>query len=158
MFDQSLVDCRNPVINTVGLSSVALRDIQRIDSKQLKKSRLWMYLPVIMAFLLGEPTFAQDVPPGSAVFNQRCGACHVSGKPSAMGPDLAGVFGRKAGTLANFTYSSAMRDSQRVWNEAELDAFIQNPQKAVKGTKMFAPGISDAKIRSDLITYLQTLE
>ncbi|MNE89216.1 Cytochrome c2 [compost metagenome] len=75
-----------------------------------------------------------------------------------MGPDLAGIFGRKAGTLANFTYSSAMRDSQRVWNEAELDAFIQNPQKTVKGTKMFAPGISDAKIRSDLITYLQTLE
>ncbi|RON67397.1 hypothetical protein BK671_14485 [Pseudomonas fluorescens] len=111
-----------------------------------------------MVFLLGEPTFAQDVPPGGAVFKQRCGTCHVSGKASAMGPDLAGVFGRKAGTLPGFTYSSAMRDSQRVWNEMELDAFIQNPQKAMKGTKMFAPGIGDAKIRSDLINYLQIIE
>ncbi|MFV0934165.1 c-type cytochrome [Pseudomonas jessenii] len=157
MFDQILVDCRNPAVNTIDLSSVALRDVQRIDSKR-QKSRLWMYLPVFMAFLLSGPTFAQDVPPGGAVFKQRCGTCHVSGKPSAMGPDLAGIFGRKAGTLPNFTYSNAMRDSQQVWNEVELDAFIQNPQKALKGTKMFAPGIGDAKIRSDLITYLQTLE
>lgn len=157
MFDQSFINCRNSAVNTIGLSPIALHAVQRIDSKRLKP-RLWMCLPVFMAFLQSEPSFAQDLTPGGAVFKQRCGTCHVSGKPSAMGPDLTGVFGRKAGSLPEFTYSSAMRSNQRIWNEVELDAFIQNPQKAVKGTKMFAPGIGDAKVRSALITYLQTLE
>lgn len=157
MFDQSFIDCRNPTVNAVGLSSIALRDVQRIENKRQKK-RIWMCLAVLMVFLQGDPSFAQDVTAGGAVFKQRCGTCHVSGKPSAMGPDLAGVFGRKAGSLQDFNYSTAMRDSPRIWNEVELDAFIQNPQKAVKGTKMFAPGIGDARVRSDLITYLQTIE
>ncbi|WP_162934961.1 c-type cytochrome [Pseudomonas cavernae] len=115
---------------------------------------------IASTFLLIEPSMAQDAKSGSAVFKQRCAACHAiePGVSSAMGPSLVGVVGRKSGSLSGFAYSNAMKNSGVVWGEAELELFIQNPQKFVKGTKMYAPGISDAGVRADLITYLGSLE
>ncbi|AYC32366.1 cytochrome c family protein [Pseudomonas cavernae] len=121
---------------------------------------LWMCMFIASTFLLIEPSMAQDAKSGSAVFKQRCAACHAiePGVSSAMGPSLVGVVGRKSGSLSGFAYSNAMKNSGVVWGEAELELFIQNPQKFVKGTKMYAPGISDAGVRADLITYLGSLE
>ncbi|MNP59391.1 Cytochrome c2 [compost metagenome] len=75
-----------------------------------------------------------------------------------MGPSLAGVVGRESGSLSGFAYSTAMKNSGVVWGVAELELFIQNPQKFFKGTRMYAPGISDPGVRADLITYLGSLE
>jgi cytochrome c2 len=90
-------------------------------------------------------------------FNQ-CTACHSTapGK-TIIGPSLAHVYGRKAGTLAGFEYSDAMKNSGLTWNGANLDGFLANPAGKVPGTMMALPGIKDAAQRKAIIDYLKTL-
>jgi cytochrome c len=90
-------------------------------------------------------------------FNQ-CTACHSTapGK-TIIGPSLAHVYGRKAGTLAGFEYSDAMKNSGLTWNAASLDSFLANPAGKVPGTMMALPGIKDAAQRKAIIDYLKTL-
>ena len=90
-------------------------------------------------------------------FNQ-CTACHSTapGK-TIIGPSLAHVYGRKAGTLAGFQYSDAMKGSGLTWNSANLDAYLTNPAGKVPGTLMGFAGIKDAAQRKAVIDYLKTL-
>jgi cytochrome c len=74
------------------------------------------------------------------------------------GPNLLGVVGREAGSQPDFTkYSSAIKDSNLMWDEKTLDLFLLSPMKMVPGT--FMPMlISDDKTRADVIAYLATLK
>jgi cytochrome c2 len=85
-----------------------------------------------------------------------CAACH-SLMPGAnnIGPSLAGIFGRKAGTTADFRYSPAMRQSGITWNPQLLDEFIADPQKLVPANRMPYSGMPNGADRADLIAYLQ---
>ena len=85
-----------------------------------------------------------------------CVACHKL-EPSAhnVGPSLFGVLGRKAGELADFRYSPALKRSGITWTAQTLDAFIADPQKAVPANRMPYAGMPDAADRADLIAYLQ---
>ena len=88
-----------------------------------------------------------------------CAACHsVSAGQHGIGPSLAGVFGRKAGSLAGFDYSAAMKASGKVWDEATLDTFLTSPMAAVPGTRMSYMGQSDPAKRKAVIEYLKTLK
>ena len=71
---------------------------------------------------------AQDVQKGKTVFNQ-CMACHAIGPDAQnkIGPELNGLDGRKAGTVANFSYSDANKNSGIVWNEASFKDYIKTP-------------------------------
>jgi cytochrome c len=102
---------------------------------------------------------AADVKNGQAVFS-RCAACHnnTKGGPNGLGPNLFGVVGRKAGTLKDFSYSAAMKNAAFVWNNQKLDTYIANPAKTVPGNRMAVAGLPDAKQRTDLIGYLDTLK
>lgn len=97
------------------------------------------------------------VSPRPASFTQ-CAACH-SVKPDGkgVGPTLAGVYGAKAGHIGDYAYSSAMRQSGLVWDEASLNAYLQNPASTVPGTKMSYRGLQDAQKRAEIIEYLKTL-
>ena len=90
-------------------------------------------------------------------FNQ-CTACHSTtpGK-TIIGPSLAHVYGRKAGSLAGFQYSDAMKSAGLTWNSANLDSFLTNPAGKVPGTLMGLAGIKDAAQRKAIIAYLKTL-
>lgn len=86
-----------------------------------------------------------------------CANCHVVG-PGArhgFGPHLAGLVGRRAGSLPGFAYSSGMKGSGLVWNEATLTAFLRDPGGVVPGTKMryWGVGIDGGKV-ADLLAYL----
>jgi cytochrome c len=70
------------------------------------------------------------------------------------GPNLHGVFGRKAGSLAGFTYSDAMKGAGWTWDAQHLDAWLAGPQKLLPGTKMTFVGLTNAKDRIDVIAYL----
>lgn len=88
-----------------------------------------------------------------------CANCHAVG-PAArhgFGPHLNGLAGRKAGTVAGYGYSAAMKSSGLLWNEATLTAFLRAPGDVVPGTKMryWGVGISEQKVR-DLLAYLAT--
>ncbi len=119
--------------------------------------------PLFLAvgLLIGSPPEVQaDAARGERVF-QRCYACH-SVKPEESnlpGPNLGGVFGRRAGSLSGFEFSPAMIEAglrrHVVWTRKTLDAFLADPQRLVPGTTMVTPGLSRADERRDLIDYLE---
>jgi cytochrome c len=98
-----------------------------------------------------------DAAAGEKVF-AHCAPCH-SIKPgeNKVGPSLAGVFGRKAGTEAGFSYSAALKGQDITWDEASVNEWLQGPGKFVKGTKMIY-SVPDEKDRQDVIAYLKTLK
>jgi cytochrome c2 len=84
-----------------------------------------------------------------------CAACHAPQPGIAnVGPSLAGVFGRKAGALADFRYSPALKRSGITWTPETLDTFLADPQKAVPNNRMPYAGMPAAADRADLIAYL----
>jgi cytochrome c len=95
---------------------------------------------------------------GKEVF-KKCAVCHstVEGQ-NKVGPSLHGVVGRKAGSVPNYSYSSANKESGLTWDEATLDKYLENPREVVKGTKMVFPGLKTEKDRQDVIAYLKTLQ
>ena len=84
----------------------------------------------------------------------RCLACHTLAQ-NRVGPRHCGLFGRKAGTVPNYQYSTAMKKYGVTWDEETLDRFIENPLKTVPGTKMGYAGVKDGQERADLIAYLK---
>jgi cytochrome c len=110
-----------------------------------------------LAAALPCPALAQSVDAGKQVFAQ-CSPCHSIDGSNGVGPSLSGVVGRKAGSVAGFRYSRAMKSSNTTWDDKSLDAYIADPQKAIPGNLMPFAGIADAKQRADLIAYLQTLK
>ena len=86
---------------------------------------------------------------------EECAACHkVERGMNEVGPSLHGVIGRKAGELAEFRFSPALKRSGIVWSAQTLDAFIADPQQAVPANRMPYAGMPDADGRADLIAYL----
>jgi cytochrome c len=95
-----------------------------------------------------------DVARGEARFGD-CAACHkLQAGANNVGPSLHGIFTRKAGELADFRYSPALKRSGIVWTPETLDAFLTNPQALVPGNRMPYAGMADAGNRADLIAYL----
>ena len=100
---------------------------------------------------------AQDAAAGKLVFMQ-CAACHSIDGSTRTGPTLKAIIGRKAGSIAEFHYSRAMKRTAIVWDAAALDAYLSHPQQEIPGNTMPFAGIADAKQRADLVAYLQTLQ
>ena len=97
-----------------------------------------------------------DAARGKKVFEE-CAACHSLEKgANGVGPSLHGVFERKAGELADFRFSPAMKKSALSWSPRTLDIFLADPQQEIRGNRMPYSGIGDAKDRADLIEYLKT--
>ena len=96
---------------------------------------------------------------GEQAFKTSCAMCHaVKGNaPPGIGPNLVGVVGRKAGSLAGFAYSPAMQQAGFVWSEAKLKAYIIAPQKLVKGNRMPFLGLADPAAAAAIATYLHGL-
>ena len=87
---------------------------------------------------------------------EECATCHSTERGvNNVGPSLFGVIGRKAGEIADFRYSPAMRTSGITWSAQKLDEFIADPQKEVPGNRMPFAGMPDAGDRADLLAYLQ---
>lgn len=86
-----------------------------------------------------------------------CAACHsLDPDLQLSGPSLAGLWGKKAASVAAFPrYSSALRKRDFVWDEVSLYAWLADPKAFVPGTYMTFRGIRDDKARSDLIAFLK---
>ena len=94
---------------------------------------------------------------GELAFNNTCRTCHtVKEGDNRLGPSLAGLIGRKAGSLPGYPFSDAMKKSSVVWDEATLDRFIEHPDAVVPGNNMkpFA-GLPTADDRAAIIAYLK---
>ncbi len=95
-----------------------------------------------------------DLANGEKMF-KKCKTCHSleEGKKK-VGPHLFGLFGRKAGSVEGYKYSKAMKESDIVWDEETLDAFLTKPKDLVPKTKMAFPGFKKEQDRIDIIAYL----
>jgi len=101
---------------------------------------------------------AGDVEAGKAVF-KKCAVCHaVEPGKNKVGPSMAGILGRKAGTVADYKYSTAMQGSGLTWDDPTLHKYLENPKALVPGTKMAFAGLKQEKERDDVIAYLATLK
>ena len=112
-----------------------------------------------IALLAATPALAADVEAGSKVFKSQCATCHspTAGK-NLIGPSLAGIVGRKAGTVPGFRYSAANKGSGVTWDEKTLEAYLPNPRAFIPNTTMTFAGIKNDTQRADLIAYLATLK
>lgn len=98
-----------------------------------------------------------DAAAGEAVF-KKCGSCHKLDGSDGVGPHLNGVVGRNHGAAAGFAYSEAMVAlSAEPWTPEALFAFLENPKKALPGTKMAFNGLPKPEDRANLIAYLATV-
>lgn len=102
---------------------------------------------------------AGDAAAGQALFHKKCALCHSPEKGvNKIGPSLYGVVGRKAGTAPGYTYSDAMKNSGKTWDEATLSAYLTNPRQYIPGVKMIFPGLPEQSDRDNVIAYLSTLK
>lgn len=92
---------------------------------------------------------------GKALY-QACAACH-SIDENDLGPRHRGVVGRRAGSIVDYNYSPALRNSGLTWDAAALDRWLTNPGELVPGTKMYFK-IDDAQKRADIIAFLEELK
>jgi len=102
-----------------------------------------------MTALQGDPTRGQTL-------YQTCTACH-SVDDNDLGPRHRGVVGRRAGSIQDYSYSPALKNSGLTWDEATLDRWLTNPSAMVPGTKMFFK-LDAAQDRADVISYLESLK
>ena len=95
-------------------------------------------------------------PSGGDLFASQCGTCHAteSGAPPRQGPNLAGVFERKAGSLPDFHYSTGLAQAGFAWDEVHLDEWLSNPQRLVPGSVM-AYRQSNPAVRASIIAWLK---
>ena len=100
---------------------------------------------------------AQDAAAGEKVFNAKCKVCHMAPEnaKNLVGPSLAGVVGRKAGTAPGYHYSEANEKSGITWTEAELKKYLKDPKGVVPGTKMVFPGLQSETDIDNVIAYLK---
>jgi len=116
--------------------------------------RKWV-MAVAMIAAMPAAALAADADAGKTVFN-KCKACHQADK-NAVGPHLKGVVGRKAGSVEDYSYSDAVKNSGITWDEKNLDEWLTGPSKKIPGTKMVFK-LSNADDRANVIEYLKTLK
>jgi len=109
---------------------------------------------LVLAVAAGAARADGDAARGEKRFEE-CATCHTLDRGvNNVGPSLFGVFERKAGEVADFRYSPAMKRSGISWTPQTLATFIADPQKEVPGNRMPYAGLPDAGDRADLIAYL----
>jgi len=118
-----------------------------IDTKRVTMTLLMTLLP-LAARADGDPAR------GEARF-QECAACHrLEAGANEVGPSLYGIFMRKAGELADFRYSPAMKRSGIVWTAQTIEQYIADPQAMIPANRMPYAGMASAADRADLVAYL----
>jgi len=101
---------------------------------------------------------AGDPAAGEKVFAAHCAVCHAAtAGENKIGPSLAGIAGSKSGTVPGYDFSTAMKNANVTWDDANLDKYLANPAGFVHGTKMFVNLPSEID-RQNVIAYLITVK
>jgi cytochrome c len=110
----------------------------------------------ILPSLIAASAMADEPSSGTAEL-QKCKICHALNQQGSnrVGPDLFHMFGRKAGSVAGFNYSAAMKDSGIVWDNETLAKFLRDPKNSIPGNRMSFPGIKDDVVLQDLLAQLK---
>lgn len=100
--------------------------------------------------------FTGEAAAGEKTFMQ-CASCHVV-EPGVnrVGPSLAGIVGRAAGSIDGYNYTEANANSGITWTPEKMFQYLEDPRRVVPGTKMAFAGLKDGQDRANVIAYLQT--
>ncbi|TCS62630.1 c-type cytochrome [Varunaivibrio sulfuroxidans] len=128
----------------------------------MKASRI-LALGLATTFALGVGSAQAASSAGEKLFQRKCSTCHKLDK-NAVGPELTGIIGRKAGSVADFKRYKAMKGAKFTWDEKLLDEWIANPRKFLKEHADIVGGkstsmvvkIKKEKERQAIIDYLKT--
>jgi cytochrome c len=133
------------------------REHQRVLERLRRRCGI-VFVAAGLVFSTGA-ALAQDVEAGESSF-RKCAPCHSigPGAKNKVGPELNGLDGRKAGTVAGFTYSDANKNSSVTWNEAVFEEYIKDPRAKMPGTKMVFAGIKSEKEQNDLWAYMSQFD
>lgn len=114
------------------------------------------FFSLLAAALLPAAAQAQDAAAGERTFAQ-CRTCHQIGETAknGVGPQLNGLFGRKAGSVPGYSYSNAYKALDKVWSEENFTVYIKDPRGVTPGTKMVYPGLKDEAAIKNLIAFLK---
>jgi cytochrome c len=118
-----------------------------------------------MACMLSSPSALSQEPQGKdaaseqQAFNNACRTCHtIKEGDNRQGPNLYKIIGRKAGSLPDYKYSSAMKEADFVWDKEKLERFIASPDEVVPGNSMKPySGLASTDDRTKVIAYLQSV-
>ncbi|MFG6441537.1 c-type cytochrome [Roseateles sp. LKC17W] len=133
---------------------------------QRKSGRLLLASGLLAALVGAAPAWAQaeadaaSVARGKRLF-MRCAACHEAVAGSKLvktGPNLHGLFGRSAGALPGYQFSTDLKAAGFVWDEAKLDAWLVKPTALAPNTTMAFVGMTDAAERKALVAFLRSLK
>lgn len=119
----------------------------------------FLAVSLIALAMAATPVLAEgDVDAGATVF-KKCLACHAVGEgaKNKVGPQLNDLFGRTAGTAADYKYSKAMIEAGAgglVWTAETLKPYLHKPKDVVPGTKMTFAGLPSAQDRANVIAYM----
>ena len=119
------------------------------------------YLAVTAFFFVsGTHVLANDVllKRGQQLF-KKCVHCHTYNKhhDHRIGPNLYGMFGRKAGAILDYDYSDAWKKADFIWTDKTLDTYLKAPHKMIPNNRMPFNGLSKPNDRRALITYMRTI-
>jgi cytochrome c len=123
----------------------------------------WAGFALIAGSFVTVAAFAQTAPSATdpqVAYNNHCRTCHSAAPgDNRLGPSLHGVMGRKAGSVEGFAYSPGFKTTDLVWDDANMDQFIANPNSVFPGSNMatFA-GLSDKTQRQAIVDYLNSLK
>lgn len=120
-----------------------------------------MFATIVAIVLAALPVVASADPQAARIESgrrlfQRCASCHTVG-PNAVngfGPQLNGIVGRKAGSVAGYAFSPALRASRIVWDERTLAAFIRDSDKVVPGNRMRFFSFMSEKQALEIVAFL----
>jgi cytochrome c len=120
-----------------------------------------LVFPALLLMLSASRSLAGDYVPnklnGQFLF-MRCQTCHaIEHTSKKTGPELKGLFGRRAAAISEFDYSKQMTASGIVWTAETLDQYLENPTEFLPGTLMVYGGLPRLKDRLDLIAYLESV-
>ena len=125
----------------------------------MEKSMFRLPLSVFFVTALLTPALAQDIDAGERSF-RKCTPCHSIGPDAQnkLGPILNGLSGRKSGTIENYSYTDANKNSGITWDDKAFSDYIIDPRARIPNTKMIFPGIKNEKERTDLWAYIKQFD
>lgn len=115
-------------------------------------------LALLAALSAGNALAADDlaVIRGKEVYENNCAGCH-SVQANRVGPKHAGIVGRKVGSIKDFSYSTALKKSELVWNKDLLVRWLTDPEQVIPGQAM-GFRLGNVQDRMDVVAYLATLK
>lgn len=113
---------------------------------------------IIMGYTLST-AFGATNGAGESLYAKKCLSCHpVTPGAHKLGPSLAGMVGRKAGTAPGFSKYKGLIGSNIVWTEDALDKWLANPKAFLGKRTSMVYKLRNEKQRAAIIEYMKTLK